>query len=170
MDFDKFCKKNQIGTYKMNPDTKNVSLHFSPIELKKLFKLNGVIKAQKGGFVFGKNHDEGGIKIIEPYFGKKEYYVSIEMEGNEYLTDFTKNENILNEFKLINKDYKPKWREEIEIPKKCKIIDTTKLETQCILIEQTPRMIINCYATNKHLEKIISLDSKKGFLSYLLKL
>lgn len=158
MKYKLFCERHRIGTMKIVPDKRLQTLHFSPKDIEKLYKLNVLFDVGKGGLVLGNSHVDGGIQLIQPYKGFKEFYIVGEMEGYEYISRPVYTETYHDLFYSINNDCKENWKTLPVIPDNCQVIDTRSATPPFLMVSRYDHYIYNRYATYRHLEKILTMD------------
>lgn len=158
--FHSLCTKLNIGKFMFCEIKKKPHFEISLEEFYKLCNLGLVYNGSKGGLVLGQSHKEGGIHFLQECADDRLRYVG-EMEGWEYLTLPIKDKNIGKQFENINKTH-PHINFEIKtdfnIPKDCKIIDTSENKVAVLLISNTSQFVINRFATKKEIKRIIELD------------
>ncbi|WP_416867171.1 MAG: hypothetical protein ACMVP2_06945 [Imperialibacter sp.] len=158
MNLKSFCAIHKIGVVKLDPDGKFYTTYFSKDEINRLHGLKALFYVDSGALVLGNSHADGGIQLLQPY--KKEFYVSGEMEGYEYLSNpFYKN-SYIQKASSINSNRTAGWTQIPTVPARCSVIDTRGSNCPFLMLSNPNfgRYIYNRYATFEYLNEILDLD------------
>lgn len=158
--FYSLCEKLNIGKNIFCNIKKKYHFEISLEEFYKLNDLGLIYNGLKGGLVLGQSHKDGGIHFLQESAEDRLRYVG-EMEGWEYLTSPIINKDKEKQFEDINNTHPHidfEIKTDFSIPENCKIIDTSESKVAILFVSNTSQFVINRFATNKEIKKIIELD------------
>jgi len=112
-----------------------------------------------GGFVIGRRHSEGGIKILHEENGSF-YCGELEIEGGEYIVNPIATTKFKDRLAEIN-SYKGEYKElTIEDTKKLSNVLNTNHPYDMILLANYSQYIINRAATSKYIKELDKMNSE----------